>query len=481
MSSIIGKFLNHVSRASWAPMMLCLALLLYGPSLPAAESQFPSPDAISSEPLDFALPQVEKFTTDNGITLYILENHDLPVVHLSGLIKTGSVYDPPGKEGTAELTAYTMRTGGTEKYTSAQVDALLDEMAATLSFNVSKESVQVNLSVLSEDIERGLALLSEVMIHPVFEQGKFELAKQLKEEELRRIRDNPQKLAFREFLRLVYHGDDRGRFASSASLKKINRGDLADFHRAFFRPENLMFAVSGDLSSEKVKDLISRYFGGWKAQGKTVNFPPPPATPQRGVFIVSKDIPQSTVVAGRLGPAKRNEDYYAFTVLDFIIGSGGFPSKIQSLVRNDEGLAYSAGSFYQAYPSFGVFGVYALTKTPSTLRALGLMESIVENIGKNITEQDLAWAKKSINSGFIFSFTTPQDIVWQIMNVDYDRLPADFLPRFRENIEKVTTAELVETARRYFGGRNTVLILGDSKNFLEKTPSDEYVFITPED
>jgi predicted Zn-dependent peptidase len=241
-----------------------------------------------------------------------------------------------------------------------------------------------------------------------------------------------------------------------------------------------MFAVSGDISSEKLKALINKYFGQWKTEGKTVNFLPPPTTPRRGIFIVSKEIPQSTVVAGQLGPAKQNEDYYAFTVLDFIIGSGGFPSKIQSLVRNDEGLAYSAGSFYQAYPSFGVFGVYALTKTPSTLRALGLMDAVVENIGKNITEQDLAWAKKSINNGFIFSFTTPQDIVWQIMTVDYNRLPSDFLLRFREKIAKVTLTELAESARRYFSAKNTVLILGDPKNFPEETPPDKYVFITPE-
>ncbi|HON59240.1 MAG TPA: pitrilysin family protein [Smithella sp.] len=480
MLRIIRKFLRHAGRAPLAPMMLCTALLFYCPPLPAAESELPSPEAVPFEPLRFELPQIEKSVTDNGMTLYILENHDLPVIHLNGLIKTGSVYDPPGKEGTAELTAYVMRTGGTEKYTSAQMDNLLDDMAATVAFTVSKESVQVNFSVLSEDFEKGLELLSEIMIHPIFEREKIELARQLKEEELRRLRDNPQKLAFREFLRLVYDGDDRGRFASSASIKKISREDLADFHRIFFRPENIMFAVSGDISSEKAKALIKKYFGGWRAEGKTMTFPPPPKSPREGLFIVSKEIPQSTVVAGRLGPAKTDEDFYAFTVLDFIIGSGGFPSRIQSLVRNDEGLAYSAGSFYQAYPSFGVFGVYALTKTPSTLRALGLMNSVVESIGSSVSEQELVWAKKSINNGFIFSFTTPQDIVWQIMNADYDHLPSDFLPRFRERIEKVTVADLAEAARRYFSTQNTVLILGDSKNFLEGKPSDQYVFITPE-
>lgn len=476
----IQRFLNHAGGCFLMMILLPLVLLFSAAPLVAAENLFPFPEEIPSDALRFELPQVNKIVLNNGITLYILENHDLPVVHINGLIKTGSVNDPPGKEGTAELTAYVMRTGGTEKYSSGQVDDQLDGMAATIALSVSKESVQVTCSALSEDIEKGIELLSQMMIRPVFEQGQVDLARQLKEEEVRRIKDNPQKLAFREFLRLVYDGNDRGRFVSQNSLKKISRQDLIDFHRTFFHPRNILFAVSGDISEERAKDLIQRYFGGWVSNEKPTQFQPPPKTPREGVFIVHKDIPQSTIVAGQLAPSKKDGDYHAFTVLDFIVGSGGFPSKIQSLVRNDEGLAYSAGSFYQANASVGVFGAYAFTKTSSTLRVLDLMNSVTDNIGKTITEKDLAWAKKSINNGFIFSFTTPQDIVWQIMSVEYENLPPDFLLNFRETIENVTLADLNKTARKYFLTPKTVLILGDSKTFLKGTPFDRYTFITPE-
>jgi len=176
-------------------------------------------------------------TLENGIVLYVLENHDLPFIKINALVKTGSVHDPLNKEGSAELTAYGMRTGGTQKYTSVQIDHMLDFMATSIFFNVSKESVQVSLSTLSENIEQSTDILAQILMNPVFEQEKFELAKQLKEEELRRIKDNPQKLAFREFFRCLYDHDARGRFASLKSLNRISRDDLASFHHVFFSPK----------------------------------------------------------------------------------------------------------------------------------------------------------------------------------------------------------------------------------------------------
>ena len=173
---------------------------------------------------------------ENGIVLYILEDHELPLVNIKALIKTGTMYDPDNKEGVAELTAYVMRTGGTAKLNSAEIDSRFDFMAASAAITMSMESAQVNFSVLNKDIDQGLDLLAQIIIQPAFEQNKFELARQLKNEELRRLKDDPQSLAFREFNRLIYRGDPRGRFPSHKSLANIERDDLIKFTAGFSSP-----------------------------------------------------------------------------------------------------------------------------------------------------------------------------------------------------------------------------------------------------
>jgi predicted Zn-dependent peptidase len=376
-----------------------------------------------------------------------------------------------------------MRTGGTAKLNSTEIDSRFDFMAASASISMNLESAQVNFSGLNKDIDQGLDLLAQMLIQPAFEQNKFELARQLKNEELRRLKDNPQGLAFREFNRLIYSGNPRGRFPSHKSLANIERDDLIKFHGRFFQPGNIMFAVSGDITKEEAVNKFRRYFGDWKATGIPADVPLPPQKLNAGVYYIDKEIPQSTIISGQFAVSKNDPDFYAFTVLDFIIGSGGFSSRIFSAVRSNEGLAYSAGSFYRPKPAYGVFGTYAFTKTSSTLKTLSLLDSVLENIQSNtITDKEIDWAKKSIKNGFIFSFATPEQIVWQQMNIEYEKLPADFLLNYRNKIEDVTLKDLNRVALKYLDKtKDVVLILGDSKKFDESWKTGQHILITPEE
>ena len=311
---------------------------------------FSDPAKIHYPPLQFTLIEAERIVLNNGIILYFLEDRELPLVDITALIKTGTMYDPAGKAGVAELTAYVMKTGGSQKLSSTEIDDRFDLLAASPSITASLDSMQVDFSLLNKDIDQGLDLLSQVLMTPAFEKAKFDLAKNLKREELRRLKDDPQSLAIREFNRIIYRDNPRGRLLSSKSLKNIDRRDLIEFHKKYFQPPNIMFAVTGDISREEAINKIQRYFGNWQSGGNPVVSPEPPRSSSGGLFYIDKDIPQSTIISGQMAPAKNNPDYYAFAVLDFIIGSGGFPSRIFSAVRSNEGLAYSAGSFYRARP-----------------------------------------------------------------------------------------------------------------------------------
>lgn len=445
---------------------------------------FPSPDQIHYKNLQFNLPDTQRVVLENGIVLYIMENHELPVINIGALVKTGSLHDPQGKAGVAELTTYLMRTGGTLKLKSDEIDKRLDIMATSASIGMSLESAQVNLSVLTENLDPTLDILAQMLMEPAFEQDKLELARQLKIEELRRIKDDPQKMAFREFNRLIFSNDPRGHLSSFKSLANITRNDVMDFHKRFFLPNNIIFAVSGDISKEDAVKIFHRYFGAWPASPETVRMIPPSQKPEKGTYCINKAIPQSTIVTGQFTIGKNHHDFHAYTVLDFIIGSGGFSSRIFSAVRNNEGLAYSAGSFYRARPAYGILGTYAFTKSSSTIKTLSLINSILDVVRSgSITAKELKWAKKSINNGFVFSFDTPEQVVWQQMNLEYENLPADFLMNYRKNIENVSLKDLNHASAKYLDkSKNVVLILGDSKNFDKPlTPKNRMVFIVPEE
>jgi predicted Zn-dependent peptidase len=467
-------------------VLLLVSFLLAGSAVTAsaADSLFTNPDKIKYLPLAFNLPQVQRTVLENGIVIYILEDHELPIVNINAIIKTGTIHDPEDKEGVAELTAYVMRTGGTAQLNSEKIDSRFDFLAASAAINMSMESADVDFSVLNTNLDQGLDLLAQILTVPAFEQKKLELAKELKKEDLRRLKDEPQRLAFREFNRLIYRGDPRGRFPSHKSLANIDREDLIRFHRRFFQPNNIMFAVTGDITRQQAIDKLRHYFGNWKAESTATQTALPPQNSNAGLYYLNKEIPQSIIISGQFAVSKTDPDFYAFTVLDFIAGSGGFPSRIFNAVRNNEGLAYSAGSFYRARPAYGVFGTYAFTKTSSTLKTLSLINSVLDNIKSNtLTGKELAWAKTSINNGFIFSFTSAEKIAGKQMNIEYEKLPADFLINYRNKIESVTLKDVNRVAAKYLDKtKNIVLILGDTKQFDEpSTKTGQPILITPED
>jgi predicted Zn-dependent peptidase len=463
-----------------------LLLLLCGgiASCAAMPKHMIAPDQMKFPELEFRLPASETVQLENGMLLFFLQDTELPLVKISMITRTGSMYDPADREGVAELTAYLMRTGGTKLFKSADVDRRLDALAASPAISMQLDSSGVSFSFLKDDLDECLQLLSQMLMHPAFEEDKFQLALSLKREEQRRITDNPQRLAFREFNRLLYPDDPRGRYATQSSLSMITRDDLIAFHREYFFPSNMMIAVSGDVSKQEAVDKISQYFPpDTKPLRPAPGMADPPKKAGTGAYFIKKDISQSTAVIGELTIGKNDPDYHAFLLLDFIVGSGGFSSRIFSAVRNEEGLAYSAGSFYRARANYGVFGAYALTKTDSTLRALDLIETILREVRDGgITQKELEWAKISVLNHFVFSFESADQIASQQMSLAYEGLPLDYLSTYRNKIQSVTLDDIKRTAVKHLNKeKRLMLILGDADQFGRFPEAwGQPVFISPQ-
>jgi predicted Zn-dependent peptidase len=451
-------------------MILSLGLILgsIGIASAASSTALPDPNRIRYKPLSFEPPRAERLRLENGMVLYILPDKELPLVKIKVVVRTGSMYDPAGREGVAELTATMMGTGGIAGMSGNAVDETLESIAAAFHASVNRDSGILSFSVLKKDLDRGFDLFSRILTQPSFEEMKLTLAKDLKLEELRRIMDDPQKLAFREFGRLMHEGSPRGRVTTSASIRSIQRDDLLLCHKLFYHPENVMISISGDIDIPEAKLLIERYLGGWGSSERRPETPPLPRQQDGGIYFLTKDIPQSIAIFGWPAPAKRDAQFYPFEVLDFIVGSGGFRSRIFQEIRTNLGLAYSTGSFYKAKGEYGLFGAYALTKSASTVKVISRIKGILREMGqKPVSPEELEGAKKAILNSFIFSFTSADQIAFQQLMIAYEDLSEDHLLAYRSKIEKVKAVDIREMAIQLDPERTILLIVGNEDVYRE--------------
>jgi zinc protease len=429
--------------------------------------KYADPNKLTYQPLHFKAPKVERTTLKNGITLYLLEDHELPLVHFSVAIRTGSMYDPMGKEGLAELTSKVMRTGGAGKMNGSAIDDALEFVAASIEPSTSMEYTSWSMSIMKKDLDKGLDIFSQILRKPCFDDGKLKLARDLKLEELRRIIDDPQKMAFREFNRLLYRGNARGRLSSPTSIKRLTKEDLNRFHHEYYFPQNIMIAVTGNLSETEAVEKINAHFSNWDKQGQIAPVSPPLKQLSDQIYYLVKDIPQSIVITGQFAPAKKDRDFYAFEALDFMIGSGGFRSRIFQEVRTNRGLAYSTSSFYRARTDYGVFGAYAMTKTDTAPEVLSLIKAILQQArDKTPDAKELERTKRSMINSFIFEYQSPRQIVGQQMMLEYNKLPEDFLATYCAVIEQLTVRDLQRVGADHLRPDNmTVLILGTAEGY----------------
>lgn len=461
-------------------LVLSLVILLISTGLGLAEqveqpkpASWADPDRLSYEEIKFSPPKPERVVLENGLTVYYMEDRELPLVNISFVVGAGSVFEPPGKEGLAEMTGDVMRTGGAAKLTGDKVDEELEYLAAPISISLGMEYGTGSLSVLKKDLNRAFKIFADIIRYPTFDEAKLDQEKNLKIEELRRVFDKPQRLAFREFRRVLYADNPRGRLPVIASIEKIERDDLASFHKSYFFPRNLRIAVTGDISKQEAVDLISRHFGDWDDEGDFGTAPLPKPQENAPLFFFQKKVPQSTVIIGAIGPGKESPDFFPFTVLDYILGSGGFRSRIFQEIRSNRGLAYSAGSFYEGRQGYGSFGAYAMTKSESTGQVLSLMEGILKDARESrVPAQDLHLAKRSIVNSYIFSFTSPHMIAFQYMMLEFQGLPTKFLTDYPSMIDAVSREDILKIAEKYLDPeRRTVFVLGDESKFDEALKS----------
>ncbi|MCH7871262.1 MAG: insulinase family protein [Planctomycetes bacterium] len=307
------------------------------------------PKDIKYAELDYKVPPASQFreVLSNGMVVYIAEDRMLPTFDLIVTLRAGSVLVPDEKVGLASLTGEQMRDGGTKSMKPEELDERVEFLAASLSISIGETRGRAGLSCLAKDIDEGLALLIETLRYPRFDEERLRLAKEQRQQNIKRRNDSTAAISRVEWGFLM-NGSDHfsNRYTSSASLGAITRNDMFEFHRRYIHPGNMIVHVAGDFDRKEMLAKLDKAFGNWPA-GETgpTSVPSPDFTPKPGVYMVHKeDVNQGRIAIGHKGVMRGSPDEFPLQVMNGILGASGFRSRLVANVCSDEGLAYNKGS-----------------------------------------------------------------------------------------------------------------------------------------
>lgn len=430
-------------------------------------------EELEFEPIQFKPPVPQKHVLSNGMVLYLLEDHELPVFDISGLVKTGTIYDPADKIGLASIFASVMRTGGTVSREPDVLNEELESMAASVEIGMSPEYGSVSLSALAEDIEKGLEIFSDILQNPAFREDKLELRKQQAIEAIRRRNDNPIQLAWRNFSSVLYGKDHPfGWYSEIEHVESITVEDLQAFHSKYYYPNNIMLAITGDFDTDTLIPQLEKAFDGWTTSDiELPEITEVENTPVPSVNYIHKDLPQTTMLIGHFGIKRTPDfpDFFALRVMNEILGEGGFTSRLMAEVREKHGLAYMVGSLMSMsfYTNPGEWFAYSQTRTEKTAEAIELIINVVKDLRDTpVPSDELQRTKDSLINSFVFSFESSSQIAFQQMMLAYRGFAPDYLETYTDNIAGVTAEDVQNVAQKYLHpDALTIVTVGNQENF----------------
>ena len=412
------------------------------------------------------LPKYERYALKNGLVVYLMEDHELPLVTGTALIKTGSRWEQSEKAGLASLVGSTLRSGGTQKHSADELNEILEQQAASVETNIGEAAGSASFETLTEDLEMVFGLFTEVLREPAFAQEKLDLDKTQIRGGIARRNDNPNSIASRELRKLIYGKESPySRTVEYATLDKISRDDLLKFYQQYFHPNNIILGIVGDFNPQKMRSLIQAKFGDWKSNPQIAKTQLPQVTQANlgGVYFVNQpQLTQSSVLIGHLGGKFDSPDYPALDVMNDVLN--GFGGRLFNELRSRQGLAYSVyGMWSPRFDYPGTFVAGGQTRTETTVQFIKSLEKEIKRLQTQpVTTKELNQAKDSTLNSFVFNFQDPSQTLSRLMRYEYYGYPADFLFRYQKAITSTTAADVQRVAQKYLKPENLVtLVVGN--------------------
>jgi predicted Zn-dependent peptidase len=419
-------------------------------------------------PAALKLPAIQKQRLSNGVAVWIVETHEVPVAQINLVVHSGTANDPPGKFGVASLTAAMLEEGAGGRSALEIADAV-DFLGADLGATSGTDSSAVRLHVPVSRLADALPLMADVALRPTFPKDELERQRQQRLTTLLQGRDDPPTISSVAFSRLLYgkaHRYGTPQSGTAETIKTFTADDLRTFYASAFRPENATLIAVGDLTADKVMPLFEKSFGAWKATAAAAaeKLPPVEQASARQIYLVDKPgAPQSQIRIGWIGAPRSTPDYFPITVLNTILG-GSFTSRLNNNLREVHGYSYGAGSSFDMRGDAGPFFAAAGVQTDKTAEALKEFFNELQAILKPVPADELARAKNYVSLRFPNAFEATGDISRRLEDMLVYHLPDDYFSKYVQNIQAVTAADAQRVAQKYIQpGKFTVVVVGDLK------------------
>ena len=454
------------------PALLCAGVI----ALAAAPAHAQQPAggraaalALRFAPLAFNPPRAEEHTLSNGVRVLFLEDRALPLVNVYARFRGGSSNFPRAYYAAATALPALVRSGGTRALPPDSLEALLERYAISTSVGTGGGSSFATLNTLTRNLDVGLELLGAMLREPRFDSARVEVWRGQELESVRRRLDDPGRLAFSEFNRLLFGDHPIGWEMEPADLEPADLAHdrLEWLHARVFCPGNLLLGVTGDVSWAEIAPRLERLLAGWRGCAEPLARPPrPDVRTEAGVFVIPRPLDQSTVVMAHVVDVRQRDDpdYFASRIGTSIVGSGGLSSRLMSRLRTERGYAYSASALWTAPVDYqGLVGAVTQTKSDRTVAAIRLMlATLGEMTEAPPADDEVERTVEEIVNGFVFNFESASQIVARQMAYRASRLPEDWLERYLAGIQDVDADDVHRVFREHVHPeRMVILVVGD--------------------
>jgi len=398
----------------------------------------------------------------NGLIVLHSENHSLPIVMVTLLVKAGQISEPKDKAGLANLVAELL-TEGTKHRTARDISEEIEFIGASLDASAGSDYTIITLSVLKKDIYKGFELFSDILLNPIFPQEEVERKKVLIKGVLRQQEEEPAFLANRAFKKEVCGEHPYGRLieGSVETIEGIKRDDLLRFYSDYFLTNNSIVSIAGDLTTDELNSLMKKYLSDWRK----VDLPLKTVSLLEGkkikkVVKIERDLTQANMILGQTGISRDNPDYYAISVMNYILGGGGFSSRLMQSIRDKMGLAYDVDSSFISNKEGGMFKVEVQTKNESANLVISEVLKQMERMRKEyVSAEDLSEAKSYLTGSFPRRLDTNRKIADFLAYVEFYNLGLDYVEKYPDYINSVTKEDVIRVARKYLAPENYVLVV----------------------
>jgi zinc protease len=459
-SSFRGQF-SRLLLASVASLLVASALFAQAPDRSKPPALGPAPA--------LTLPAVQKRQLSNGLPVWLVELHEVPVAQVNLLVLSGTGDDPAGKFGIASLTAAMLAEGAGSR-SSLEIADAIEFLGADLGASSGVDSIALRLHAPVARLSEALPIMADVALRPTFPADELDRLRQQRLTGLIQARDDPSSVASLAFSRVLFGPSHRFGTATMGTASTIQTFTVEDVRASYtstYRPDNAALIVVGDITPDQALPLLEASFGGWKAQGPApvrAKLPDVAQPKARRVYLVDKPgAPQSQVRIGWIGVARSTTDYFPLQVLNTILG-GAFTSRLNMNLREEHGYSYGAASSFDMRSTAGPFSAMAGVQTDKTKEALEEFFNELNGMLKPIPADELERSKNYVALRFPAGFETTGDISRRLEEAVTYRLPDDYFSNYVQRIQAVNAADVQRVAKQYLDpSRFAVVVVGDLK------------------